>query len=67
MKVKELIKALKKQDPEKMVVIQGYEGGVDEVRGVEPIKIKLNANTAWYYGKHQPDEKRGDCDAIHIN
>ena len=31
MKVKELIEKLSQLDPELMVVVRGYEGGVDEV------------------------------------
>ena len=33
MKVKELIEKLSQLDPELMVVVRGYEGGVDEVSG----------------------------------
>jgi hypothetical protein len=65
MKVKELIKELQKHDPEKMVVVAGYEGGYDEISGAEEIRLKLNAHTEWYYGKHEQDDK-GECLAISI-
>ena len=65
MKVKELIEEIQKLDPEKMVVTAGYEGGYDEIDGACEIRLKLNVNTAWYYGKHEQDEN-GECHAILI-
>jgi hypothetical protein len=53
MKVKELIETLSQLDPELMVVIAGYEGGVDEVDKYELCDVELNINTEWYYGKHE--------------
>lgn len=53
MKVKELIEVLSQLDPELMVVVAGYEGGVNEVDKSELCDIELNVNTAWYYGKHE--------------
>jgi hypothetical protein len=53
MKVKELIETLSQLDPELMVVIGGYEGGVDEVSRYELCNIELNVNDAWFYGKHE--------------
>ena len=53
MKVKELIEALSQLDPELMVVVAGYEGGVDEIDKFEMCDIELNVNTEWYYGKHE--------------
>jgi hypothetical protein len=52
MKVKELIETLSQLDPELMVAIIGYEGGVDEVSRYELCDVELNVNTEWYYGKH---------------
>jgi len=53
MKVKELIEVLSQLDPELMVVVAGYEGGVDEVDKSELCDIELNVNDEWYYGKHE--------------
>ena len=53
MKVKELIEVLSQLDPELMVVVHGYEGGVNEVDRCDVYDIELNVNTAWYYGKHE--------------
>ena len=57
MKVKELIETLSQMDPELMVVIIGYEGGVDEMDKYELCDVELNVNTEWYYGKHEILEK----------
>lgn len=53
MKVKELIEKLQSLDPEHMLVINGYEGGVNEVSEVETIRILTDQNKEWYYGKHE--------------
>ena len=57
MKVKELIETLSQLDPELMVAIIGYEGGVDEMDKYELCDVELNVNTEWYYGKHEILEK----------
>ena len=53
MKVKELIEVLSQLDPELMVVVAGYEGGVNEVDTYGLCDIELNVNDEWYYGKHE--------------
>ena len=53
MKVKELIELLSQMNPELMVVVAGYEGGVDEIDKFEMCDIELNVNTEEYYGKHE--------------
>ena len=57
MKVKKLIELLSQMDPELLVVVAGYEGGVDEMDKFEMCDIELNVNTEWYYGKHEILEK----------
>ena len=52
MKVKELIARLQELDPESMVFLSGYEGGLNELSNVEVAVVALNVNTSWYYGKH---------------
>jgi hypothetical protein len=68
MKVKELIKQLQLHNPEQMVVVGGYEGGYDEIEEVKEIKLKLNVNEAWYYGKHEIVDhgEDFDCNALYI-
>jgi len=63
MTVKELIEELQTFDPEKMVVIAGYEGGFDEVHDADEIRLKLNVHTASYYGKHEQHDD-GECHAV---
>ena len=57
MKVKELIETLSQLDPELMVVIGGYEGGLNEVSRYKLCNIELNVNTEEYYGRHESLEK----------
>jgi hypothetical protein len=69
MKVKELIAHLQNCDPELIVVTHGYEGGKHEVANVEQIGLKLNVNTAWYYGEHEQtcSDEKPDAMAILID
>ena len=70
MKVKELIEMLQGYDPELMVIVSGYENGANEAEHVGQVKIKLNAYTEWYYGKHEVAERDDDpfdCEAIYIH
>ena len=60
MKVKELIEQLKQLNPELMVVVRGYEGGVNEVISYEECNIALDANEEWYYGRHEIVEDESD-------
>lgn len=52
MTVRELIEKLQQLDQDKMIVINGYEGGCDFPNHTAPVKIVLDQNTEWYYGKH---------------
>ena len=63
MKVKELIEKLQALDPELLVVVDGYEGGVKEAGYVELETVVLNVHKEWYYGEHETivgesDEKK---------
>jgi len=51
--VGELIKQLKKFDPETMVVVCGYEGGYKDGLILSTISIVLNVYDKWYYGPHK--------------
>jgi hypothetical protein len=55
MKIKDLILELQKQSPESLVVVDGYEGGVEEVKTVRQVTIALNVSEEWYYGPHEID------------
>jgi hypothetical protein len=70
MKVKQLIEELQKHDPEMIVIVRGYEDGVNEASTSTKTKIKLNVFSEWYYGKHDrvsDDSESFDCEAILIN
>ena len=54
MNVGQLIEQLKQLDPEAMVVVRGYEGGVNEVVSHTVCKIAIDANKGeWYFGRHE--------------
>jgi hypothetical protein len=70
MKVKGLIEKLQSFDPELIVVISGYKGGVDEVECAVDVSLKLDAHAEWYYGKYEVVECETmpiDCNAIYIH
>jgi len=53
MKVKDLIEKLQRYDPETMVVVNGYEGGVDTCTSCKEVRVMFNINKEWYYGNHE--------------
>lgn len=54
MKVKDLILRLQECDPEDMVVVDGYEGGVSELKNIKDrVGIVLNVNDESWYGAHE--------------
>lgn len=65
MKVSKLIALLQTLPQNARVVVSGYEDGYDDVGGAEPVRINLNANTEWYYGRHELafHDQKADCTA----
>jgi len=61
MKVKELIELLSQQDPEALVVISGYEDGLNDLDSVEQAHVQLNVNTTWNYGKYEFVASTNEC------
>lgn len=61
MNVQQLIDILKDKCPTDLVVISGYEGGLDEVDYVKNIKIAMNVNDSPYFGDH---ERTDDCNGV---
>lgn len=53
MNVKQLIEKLQDLPQDSIVVVRGYEGGVDEITEISVSKVALNINSEWYYGKHE--------------
>ncbi len=52
MTVKELIEKLKSYPANRLVLVDGYEGGFSEISSVENLKVKLNVNSESYNGPH---------------
>jgi hypothetical protein len=62
MTVKELIEKLSLEDPNRLVVVDGYEEGYDTIASVDHVYIKLSVNKKdkWYVGEFKsssPSEK----------
>ncbi len=56
MTVQQLIEMLSQiEDQQTTVMVKGYEGGVDDISNNTPeiLKVRLNVNTQWYYGRHE--------------
>lgn len=53
MKVKKLIQILEELNPEAIVVVSGYEGGVNNADYVVEHLVALDVNTEPYYGSHE--------------
>ncbi len=53
MKVADLIEFLNRQDPEALVVVDGYEDGLDDDVSVVAAPIELNVHEdEWWNGRH---------------
>jgi len=67
MTVKQLKKLLDKHPDDMRCISQGYEGGHSDVGEPKQIFIKLNVNSAWYYGSHEEvDKDKSDETALNI-
>lgn len=70
MKIKDLIEKLSKYDPETLVMVEGYEAGVDYPGEPYETPIRLNQNDEWFYGKHEvhhvTDDNQPDTTAVII-
>lgn len=53
MTTKELIEILKTYPEDMRVLIEGYEGGFDDVVKIEESVFNENVSTEWYYGDHE--------------
>ena len=56
MKVKELLEILQKEDPETLVIVDGYEGDFDTPRKTHQFYVKKQ-EAEWYYGEYEPCSK----------
>jgi len=68
MTVKELIAELQKfENQDLLVVVDGYEGGLDDITKVKRVKMLKNFNTGrkgdvFYWGIHEEIDDRTDYD-----
>ena len=54
MTAKELIAKLQELPEDINIVMSGYEGGYNDIKGnFEEVEVALNYNTEWYYGSHE--------------
>ncbi|BFM39095.1 hypothetical protein [Synechocystis sp. LKSZ1] len=60
MTIAALIEVLSQYDPSLPVVVQGYEGGYNDVSILETLDIQFDVNTEDYYGAH--GDVRGQLD-----
>lgn len=72
MTVKELISLLQTlPNQDQRIVLNGYEGGYEDIGkdSIDTIKLRLNINTEWYYGKHEYARigELSDCEAYVLN
>ena len=67
MKVAELIQILQTFDQELLVVVDGYEGGLAEPGELGIVRINLNVNTNWYYGRHKEVYKNESFEALALH
>ncbi len=58
----QLIQLLQSFPPSTKVVVRGYENGYNDILKLIEIKIKPNAESAWYNGEY---EESKEADAIY--
>ncbi len=59
MKVQELIKELGKHDPDKKVVIRGYEGGYNDILKIDELNVFPSPEQKnWYCGEYEDAHKQ---------
>ena len=53
MTVQELIDQLSQLDPNTLIMVDGYEGGISEIKSIDDAPIVLNYNSEPWYGPHE--------------
>ena len=53
MTVKQLIEELQKHNPDKLVLVNAYEEGFDELKKVYEIKVKYKAKENYWQGNYE--------------
>jgi hypothetical protein len=54
--IKELIEKLQKLDSNLPVLVNGYEGGCNDIKDLTEIQVIRDVNLEWYYGAHEKVE-----------
>jgi hypothetical protein len=68
MKIKELIEILQKQDPETLVLVDGYEGDYTTPKTIKTIEVFEVQEAPWYYGNYKlsPEEELFKIKSIYL-
>lgn len=61
MTVKELIELLQKEDPDKLILVTGYESGYDPLKEIRQIKVKYEPTEHWWAGEYE-EYPLDECD-----
>ena len=64
MTIEELIDKLSKLDKSLPVVVCGYEGGFDDVIGLNVVNLDMNINQQEYLGRHEESKEGLGVNAI---
>ncbi len=59
MTVNELIVKLQQADPQSIVLVDGYEGGYEELEKISFVSVTYNKDQKWYYGPYDDTEYGG--------
>lgn len=64
--IEELIQQLQRYPKNSRVIVQGYEGGYDDVTIVREISIQPNTSHEWYNGKYLKSDDAASETAVLI-
>ena len=64
MTVGELRDRLSNYAYDSIVLLPGYEGGVNEVRTVEGVRVHLNVHDEWWKGAHEVADKDAEGEEV---
>lgn len=62
MLVSELIEQLQKLDPEKRILVEGYEDGFDDPREIIKVKVRSRVENKYYYGDYEDISESEEAD-----
>lgn len=62
MLVSELIEQLQKLDPEKRILVEGYEDGFDDPREIIKVNVRSRVESKYYSGDYEDVSESEDAD-----